>query len=68
MFQVFKVTRTKTGKTYTVYSVQILPAQNIAGQGMLASLFLIYDDEKKRWEMAEAGEFEPIEDTKVAIQ
>lgn len=68
----FKVKKTKTGKIYTVYSVQMIPVQNLAGQGALAGVFLIYDDEKNRWEMADSAEFEPVvdvaEDSKIEIK
>lgn len=63
----FDVKRKKDGEVFTVYSVQVMPVQNIAGQNSLAGMFLIYDKSTARWEMADAAEFEPIEVTKSAI-
>ena len=64
----FDVKRIKDGKLFTVYSVQVMPIQNMVGQSSIAGLFLIYDDEKKHWEMADSAEFEPVKQSKVSIK
>lgn len=59
MQQQFKVTRKKDNKVYTVYSVQMMIGQSAIGQPAPVVLFLIYNEEKDRWELIEASEFVP---------
>lgn len=56
----FKAFRKKDKKTYDVYSVQMIVATNALGQPAPAVVFLIYNEEKDRWELVEADEFHPV--------
>ena len=63
----FKVKDKKNNKEYGVYSVQGVMAQNLAGQPVPAMAFFIYDDEKSRWDLRDANDFEPVV-SKIAIK